>query len=102
MINLEVEIDDEELETGVDTDLDVDMEFENVTEVSTNDYEKLINKPKLNGVEILGNMDEIDPTVPKWAKEPTKPEYSADEVGAVNENNALTFKEIDDIFNSIF
>lgn len=27
--------------------------------------------------------NEIDPTVPSWAKEPTKPNYTADEVGAI-------------------
>ena len=26
--------------------------------------------------------EEIDPTVPAWAKEPTKPSYTANEVGA--------------------
>jgi hypothetical protein len=40
--------------------------------------------------------------VPKWAKEPTKPDYSAEEVDAVSVNSALTFQEIDEIFNSIF
>ena len=28
-------------------------------------------------------IDEKDPTVPDWAKQPTKPKYTADEVGAV-------------------
>ena len=28
-------------------------------------------------------IDEKDPTVPEWAKQPTKPKYTADEVGAV-------------------
>jgi len=30
------------------------------------------------------NADETDPTVPDWAKEPTKPAYTADEVKALN------------------
>ena len=35
---------------------------------------------------------EMDPTVPAWAKEPNKPTYSADEVGAVSKDefNALS------------
>lgn len=28
-------------------------------------------------------VEETDPTVPAWAKQPTKPEYTADEVGAL-------------------
>ena len=38
----------------------------------TNDYNKLKNKPKLNGNEIIGEVEEIDPTVPTWAKAETK------------------------------
>jgi hypothetical protein len=102
MINLEVDVDNEEVDTSVDTDIDVELGVENVTEVSTNDYEKLINLPSLNGETIIGDMNEQDPTVPKWAKEPTKPDYSAEEVDAVSVNSALTFQEIDEIFNSIF
>lgn len=93
----------------------------------TTNYEKLSNKPKLNGVTLEGNKtldqvgvlaknqgsnnsgkflsvgsdgnvvpadapsggeggggitEETDPTVPAWAKEPTKPTYTAVEVGA--------------------
>jgi hypothetical protein len=47
-------------------------------------------------------MNEIDPTVPSWAKEQTKPKYTADEVGAVDSECALTYAEIDELFNSIF
>ena len=37
------------------------------------DYEKLKNKPKLGGREIVGNLDELDPQVPAWAKEEESP-----------------------------
>jgi hypothetical protein len=37
------------------------------------DYEKLKNKPTLNGKEIVGNMVENDPQVPAWAKEEEVP-----------------------------
>ena len=63
----------------------------------TTDYTTLTNKPQLNGVMLEGNksLDDIgvqpkgnylttetDPTVPSWAKNPTKPSYTATEVGA--------------------
>ena len=37
------------------------------------DYNKLKNKPKLGGREIVGDMEEIDPRVPEWAKEEESP-----------------------------
>lgn len=37
------------------------------------DYEKLKNKPKFNGVELVGNVNESDPQVPAWAKEEEVP-----------------------------
>lgn len=71
----------------------------------TADYEELENKPSINGVTLDGNkttedlgieagvsswngqtgnvtFSETDPTVPSWAKQPTKPTYTAAEVGA--------------------
>ena len=46
------------------------------------DYTKLKNKPTLNGKEIVGAMEEVDPGVPEWAKEPEIPvePVSSDEV----------------------
>ena len=35
---------------------------------------------------IGGIQEETDPTVPAWAKQPTKPSYTADEVGALPKN----------------
>ena len=35
----------------------VPMSVEPVKVVSNNDYEKLLNKPKINGVTLLGNME---------------------------------------------
>lgn len=66
-------------------------------EGGTTDYERLSNQPKINGVTLVGNKtaeelelqpkgdyltSEYDPTVPQWAKNPTKPTYTATEVGA--------------------
>ena len=42
-----------------------------------------------------GIAEETDPTVPAWAKEPTKPTYTAEEVGAYSK------EEIDNMFKSI-
>lgn len=35
-------------------------------------------------------IEETDPTVPAWAKQPTKPEYTAEEVGAVATVNGVS------------
>lgn len=52
-------------------------------------YNDLKDKPTLNGKTIQGAMDEEDPTVPDWAKQPTKPGYSAEDVGAIPADSAL-------------
>lgn len=56
----------------------------------TSDYAELENKPQINGQTLnAGNnefpflTEENDPTVPAWAKEPNKPTYTAEEVGAL-------------------
>lgn len=49
------------------------------------DYNSLENLPKLDGRTIIGDIPELDPTVPGWAKAPTKPDYNAEEVGAIPE-----------------
>ena len=73
----------------------------------TTNYSNLSNKPKINNVELSGNKTtsqlginiptkvsdlnndsgfittETDPTVPAWAKNSTKPTYTASEVGAL-------------------
>ena len=46
--------------------------------------------------------DESDPTVPSWAKQAFKPTYTAEEVGAVDVDNELTFDEIDRMFAAVF
>ena len=79
----------------------------------TSDYLQLSNKPKINGVELVDNIttedlgivvpqytselendsgfitNEADPTVPAWAKEPNKPTYTAEEVGALPSNTPI-------------
>lgn len=68
----------------------------------TTDYNDLTNKPKLNGKVIQGEMAEEDPTVPEWAKNDTKPAYSPSEIGAVNVNNTVSLKDIDEMFKQVF
>ena len=38
------------------------------------------------------DFTETDPTVPKWAKQPTKPTYTADEVGALPDTTVIPTK----------
>lgn len=65
-------------------DLDLALDYDG-TVVLSRSYNDLEDKPRLNGEVIVGDMAETDPTVPNWAKAPTKPEYSANEVGAIPE-----------------
>jgi hypothetical protein len=39
--------------------------------------------PLYNGKAIVSELEETDPTVPSWAKQPEKPSYTATEVGAL-------------------
>lgn len=69
----------------------------------TSDYNKLKNKPKLNGNEIIGEVEEIDPTVPLWAKAETRPVYTPEDVGAMAEGSVtnVSTTELDELWNSI-
>lgn len=69
----------------------------------SSDYNKLKNKPTLNGITIEGNMNETDPTVPDWAKAETRPVYTADDVGALKEDDmtSVSIAELDELWNSI-
>lgn len=69
----------------------------------TSDYNKLKNKPKLNGNEIVGEVEEIDPTVPLWAKAETRPVYTPEDVGAMAEGSVtnISTTELDELWNSL-
>ena len=63
-----------------DIDLDIGGEVQVVVPTSYND---LADKPQLDGRPIVGNIPELDPTVPDWAKAATPPAYTAEDVGAI-------------------
>lgn len=84
-----------------DNNIGVEVEETMVTG-GTTDYNKLKNKPRLNGKTIEGNINEIDPTVPQWAKAPSKPEYTPTELGCVSEDAELTLEEINDLCDMVF
>ena len=86
-----VELDNLDFPMNISENLDLDMDSNGVQIPIS--YKELLDKPKLNGKTIDGNMDETDPTVPAWAKAPTKPEYSANEVGAIPKG---TIRVLDD------
>lgn len=69
----------------------------------TNDYNKLKNKPKLNGNEIIGEVEEIDPTVPTWAKAETRPIYTPEDIGAMAEGSVISVSttELDELWSSL-
>lgn len=87
---------DMNLDVTMDTnavELEVELQ-ETVNLGGTDDYEKLKNLPTLNGSKIIGNMNEIDPTVPGYVKDGK----------AVNEDNVGTIGVLDvkRIWDSVF
>lgn len=93
MVNVEIEVDSQNKAVALET--------KDTCTVTENDYERLRNKPKLNGVVISGEMEESDPTVPSWAKAPNKPQYTPEELNVVGEDNVITLDEIDAIFRGL-
>ena len=76
----------------------------------TSNYNDLSNKPKINNVVVDGDktasdyglqpagnylIQETDPTVPAWAKNQTKPTYTAEEVGALPDDTEIPSKTSD-------
>lgn len=68
----------------------------------TNDYLDLINKPSINGKELVDNFNEEDPTVPEWAKAETKPSYTPEEIGAISADDEMSFADVKAIWDSVF
>lgn len=57
--------------------------------LSTNDY---TDEEMAKVASALQSYTETDPTVPEWAKRPTKPKYTAEEVGALPEGTKIPSK----------
>ena len=101
-MNIQDESDKLQIEINEDKEtisLDLDEKFVE----GTNDYNKLKNKPKLNGNEIIGEVEEIDPTVPTWAKAETRPVYTPEDVGAMAEGSvtSVSTSELDELWKSL-
>lgn len=82
---------------------EVELETAEAFQQLEQDYNNLRNLPRLNGTVFRGNMAEQDPTVPAWAKNPAKPEYTAEDVGAVSEKDlgALSFADLETMWELI-
>lgn len=77
--------DDPNFATTVATEIGKKVDKVDGKGLSTNDFTDAY-KEKLEDLENI-TFEETDPTVPAWAKEPTKPSYTAEEVGLGNVNN---------------
>lgn len=84
----------------IEEEPEINMQLESIQEVTTSDYRQLNNLPSINGETLLNNYDEIDPTVPEWAKNPIPP--SADDIGAVDVDDVITFSSIDTMMLAVF
>ena len=56
------------------------------------DTKEYVDRNKGIGRSVTNNFTETDPTVPAWAKEPTKPTYTASEVGALPKDTIIPSK----------
>lgn len=87
-IKLVVNEAEEHIGINVDSEEEVGIKVQNVMEVITSDYQKLNNLPSINGTELFDNYNEIDPTVPEWAKG--------------EEPGEMSFSDIKEIWDSVF
>ena len=79
--------DDPNFATTVATEIGKKVDKVEGKGLSTNDFTDEY-KTKLDGLENI-TFEESDPTVPAWAKEETKPTYTAEEVGALSKDIEL-------------
>lgn len=103
VIEMTLEVINDDINMSIDDgDTELGLDVGEVSEVVTSDYEKLQHIPTINGTLLVGNYDEIDPTVPEWAKTEKKPSYTADEINAVNNDAEITTASIDAIISAVF
>ena len=79
--------DDPNFATTVATEIGKKVDKVDGKGLSTNDFTNAY-KEKLDGLENI-TFEESDPTVPAWAKEASKPSYTASEVGALSDTTVL-------------
>ena len=72
-------------------------ELANKDTVTKDDLSPELQDAIENAENAMQDYTETDPTVPDWAKEPTKPSYTAAEVGAIPASEASKFALKDDI-----
>ena len=80
----------------------IEMDIDEQMLTGEDDYLILKNKPSINGKRLIGNYDEIDPTVPSWAKDSFKPTYTASEVGALGSDSEVSFTDLKAVWDSVF
>lgn len=97
---MKIKVDDSEINVHfkkIDSeDISADMS------TGSRSYRDLVDLPTLNGEPIIGDMHESDPTVPEWAKSETKPEYTAEEIGALSKNDEMSYADILEIWKQYF
>lgn len=136
-MNLHIE-DNNEINMSVNQPESIGMMAGDTINIAVTDYERLDNKPSIEGVELVGELTledlraytrsqvdallaykaslsdiptktsqlqndsgfltgftETDPTVPAWAKTPSKPTYTASEVGALPSSTVIPSKTSD-------
>lgn len=67
------------------------------TGISSDDLDATIKASLAKADSALQSYTETDPTVPAWAKEATKPTYTAAEIGAIPSSQADTFAKKSDL-----
>jgi hypothetical protein len=90
--------DDPNFATTIATEIGKKVDKVDGKGLSTNDFTNEY-KEKLDGLENI-TFEESDPTVPAWAKEATKPVYTADEVGALSKDTPLFSGDYNDLENA--
>ncbi len=91
-----------EIELDLETEESIELLVKEGLSVGKDDYKKLKNKPSINGTTLIDNYDEVDPTVPGWAKENFKPSYTPGEIGALDSNSEVSFSELKRVWDSVF
>lgn len=90
--------DDPNFATTIATEIGKKVDKVDGKGLSTNDFTNEY-KEKLDGLENI-TFEESDPTVPAWAKEATKPSYTAAEVGALPDTTSLFSGDYNDLTNA--